>query len=324
MNDRPAHAPLTHHEILGLVEPFARSGRQVDLAASDRLERRLAFKPVPRAAEASALAGLTETLALDHAEPGTFRLTRLLTPASGPAARLQAEGTQLADLLAQIDTVEPARQFLAGDGYVIALSHRLEPTGTLVLTSGELRVGGLTLTLAVPRTPGVPGEIGIASGNDAQSLALPDDLLAVLGWGWPCLRRTRQGWAGSLRLRGSGAQRSQDAEAKLEQAALHLARTLAEPPQRFHERLAAARWGVVFRRAIPLLGCVGLIAAAAAVPRLALAQDSPIRMLIFNAPPLLLVAFFSLREMPRIEIPPWPRRAVATAWVEPAGSSEPR
>ena len=236
MNDRPAHAPLTHHEILGLVEPFARSGRQVDLAASDRLERQLVFKPVPRATNASELAGLTETLALDHPEPGTFCLTRMLTPASGPAARLQAEGTQLADLLAQIDAVEPPRQFLAGDGYVIALSHRLEPTGTLVLTSGELRVGDLTLTLAVPRTPGVPGEIAIASGNDAQSLALPDDLLAVLGWGWPCLRRARQGWAGSLRLRGSGAQRSQDAEAKLERAALHLARTLAEPPHRFHER----------------------------------------------------------------------------------------
>ena len=35
--------PLTHHEILGLVEAFSRSGRQVDLTASDRAARRLVF-----------------------------------------------------------------------------------------------------------------------------------------------------------------------------------------------------------------------------------------------------------------------------------------
>jgi hypothetical protein len=41
-------------------------------------------------------------------------------------------------------------------------------------------------------------------------------------------------------------------------------------------------------------------------------------MLIFNAPPLLMVAFFCMREMPRIEIPPWPRRSRATAWRVPS------
>ena len=42
--------PLTHHEIMSLVAPFARSGRHVDLAASDRPQRRLAFKLVEHAA----------------------------------------------------------------------------------------------------------------------------------------------------------------------------------------------------------------------------------------------------------------------------------
>ena len=33
----PPSPPLTHHQILALVAPFTRSGRTVDLAASDRL-----------------------------------------------------------------------------------------------------------------------------------------------------------------------------------------------------------------------------------------------------------------------------------------------
>ena len=40
--------PLTHHDIIALVEPFSRQGRQVDLAGSDRTARKLLFKPVER------------------------------------------------------------------------------------------------------------------------------------------------------------------------------------------------------------------------------------------------------------------------------------
>ena len=42
--------PLTHHEILALAAPFARAGWQVDLAASQRAERRIAFRPLERPA----------------------------------------------------------------------------------------------------------------------------------------------------------------------------------------------------------------------------------------------------------------------------------
>ena len=37
--------PLSHHEILGWIEPFARRGLQADLAASDRLAGKLSFRP---------------------------------------------------------------------------------------------------------------------------------------------------------------------------------------------------------------------------------------------------------------------------------------
>lgn len=94
----------------------------------------------------------------------------------------------------------------------------------------------------------------------------------------------------------------------------HLATTFAEPPALFHERQRAARWRVTLRRAVPLLVCLALLAGAAAVPRLRLEQDAALRMLLFNAPPLLLIVIFCLPEMPRIEFPPLPRRLAAASW----------
>jgi hypothetical protein len=36
---------------------------------------------------------------------------------------------------------------------------------------------------------------------------------------------------------------------------------------------------------------------------------------------LLLMAYFSLGEMPRIELPRWPRRSKAAYWLAPAPAS---
>ena len=41
-----AAPPLTHHDILELAAPFSRRERHVDLAASDRMQRTLLFKPL--------------------------------------------------------------------------------------------------------------------------------------------------------------------------------------------------------------------------------------------------------------------------------------
>src|SRR3954453_22205961 len=56
--------PFTHHEILGLIEPFVRSGRHVDLASSDRINRCLMFKPVEHSSEGGRFATIQETLQL--------------------------------------------------------------------------------------------------------------------------------------------------------------------------------------------------------------------------------------------------------------------
>jgi len=308
--------PLTHHEILSLVAPFSARGRHVDLAASDRAERRIAFKPIEHAAADGAPA-LRETLRLECASRRAHRLVRVLhDTASGAEATLRIDGDDLADMLARLEAVDPHSHFVRGPGYVIALSHDLEPArGGLrrTLTLGEARLDGLTLILRPSHVAGMPADLELTAAPGVQ-LDLPEDLLAVLGWAWRRLTKRSDGWRSLVRLARWEPQRSRDAERKLQRAAEHLARTLAEPPAAFHDRLLRARWGVTVRRALPLTLAVAALAASPLLLYLELSDDSLWRMVIFNAPPLLMVAFFSLHEMPRFEIPPLPRRPTAASW----------
>jgi hypothetical protein len=106
--------PLTHHEIIALVEPFARQGQQVDLAGSDRTARKVMFKPVDRPLpDLPGAPTLRETLTLESLGIGSFRLTRQLSGAlpgfDGLQATLEARGAHPADLLARFDVVAPER-----------------------------------------------------------------------------------------------------------------------------------------------------------------------------------------------------------------------
>lgn len=311
--------PLTHHEILGLIGPFTRRGRHLDLPASDRLARRLVFKPIEHADPAIASLTLIEGLQLEQPDDDTYRLTRTLSLPCGLQATLQTDGTDPGELLARIEAVPLQRQFQHGEGYAVALCHRLDATkggpaaAPMVLTRAAARIEGLTLAMKVPAVTGIPADIELEAAH-GDSVDLPQDLLAVLGWSWARLVRVGKAWTCSLRLRGSGPDRSRDAETKLERTAQHLARTLSEPPPRFHDQRVAARWGVVVRRSIPLLVTVSLIGLAAAVPSMGLSENSVLRMVIFQSPPLLLGLVFCMRELPQIEIPPWPRRPSQSAW----------
>lgn len=123
-------------------------------------------------------------------------------------------------------------------------------------------------------------------------------------------------------MRGKDQARSRDAELKLERTAAHLAQTRAETPRQFHERWSARRWGVTCRRAIPLTVTVALIGLAAAVPSMGLSEDSLLRMLMFQSPPLLLGLVFCFRELPQIEIPPWPRCPMQPSWAAASAPGE--
>jgi hypothetical protein len=307
--------PLTHHDIMQLVGPFTRRGRQVDLASCDRVQRRVAFKPIEHPASMGCPC-LRETLALEDSGSGSYRLCRLLMPPAGPAARLEAVGPDPCELLARIVEVPPRRQFRSAGGVFIAVSFRLAPQSTaLIFASGAAQVADLIFTVDTSTLARGPASVTLTR-PPGDTLRLPPDTLAVLGGRWSRLRDAGEGWAGELWLSGRESRRSLQAEHALASAVLHLSRILEDTPARFHERFVVARWRVFCRRLVPLAACIGLILCAAAVPRLHLPAASGLRMLILNSPPLLMIAFFCLREVPIVEIPPLPRRPVAASWRE--------
>jgi hypothetical protein len=315
---RKQSVPLSHHEILSLTEPFTRRGRHVDLAASDRSSRRLVFKPVEHSDEVAALlANAREVLTLENPRPGTYRLTRTTTLISGLEATLQTEGSQPGELLARIEMVPLQRQFRADAEAVVAQSYRLIPsasaaTSIMEMTRGEAELDGFKIILHAVTVKGYPADLDLVPKTGCMDL--PDDLLAVIGWAWGPLRKSNSGWSCKLRVTGNEPQRSRRLESKLERTVAHLSTTLAKPPCAFHDTLLRARWGVTFRRAIPLLVVIALIAGASALCFVEIPQDSMFNLLIQFAPPLLLFAAFGMRETPKLEIPPIPRRSKATAW----------
>ncbi len=313
----PAGAPLTHHQMLALAEPFARRGHVADLAASHRARRRLAFQPRTAAAPRSDGSSIRESLVLDSFERGTYRLVRTLE-CGGLAATLRASGRDPAELLREIEAFAPERQFSSGGDVPCALSFELDDERRRILTRAVLRTATIEMTLVLTAVRGVAAEIGI-SALDGRDLALPEDLLAVLGWDWSPLVRKGRSWQARLRLRGTPEQRGRRAESELLRAGDHLARTLSEPPARFHERLHGARWRVVARRTIPWLTVLALAGAVATLPRLLANPEPATVMLIFHVPTVLIAFSFCLQEQAKFEIPPRPRRSTAPDWhAQPA------
>jgi hypothetical protein len=321
-NGGPTH-PFTHHEILELIAPFSRSGRQVDLEASDRLNRRLLFKPIEHHDDTAPQTQMREILQLENTRPHDFRLTRTLTLPCGLTASLHTEGRHPGELLARIEAWTPQRHFRRVGEVVIALDYRLDPVGEAalqqrpvirpVLVRAEARIADINLVLNASTVKGYPAEIDLTDA-DGDDLDLPDDFLAVLGYGWGPLRRNGKGWRGNLRVPGDEAERTRRIEAKLDVVVTHLARTLAQPPRLFHDSLRRARWKVVLRRALPLLFFGGLIVGSGALTFVNIPQDSIFNLMLMGMPPLLLFGAFGVRDRPPLEVPPLPRRLKATAW----------
>jgi hypothetical protein len=315
--------PLSHHEILGLTEPFTRRGHHVDLVASDRSNRRLVFKPVEHNDDVDAPANVREVLRLENPRPGFYGLSRVVTLSSGLEATLLTEGEQPGELLARLETVPWQDQFRAVAEAMVAHSYRLlpsvnvgpdgAPSIVMELTRGEAEVAGFNVILHAVTVKGYPADLDLIPKIDCPNL--PDDLLAVLGWAWgPLSKKSDIGWRCQLRVRGNEPHRSRQMQGRLERTVAHLARTLAKSPQVFHDTQIRARWGVTFRRAIPLLLVVALIAAACALCFVEIPQDSIVNLLIQSAPPLLLCAVFGMRDTPKLEFPPIPRRSKETSW----------
>lgn len=312
--------PLTHHQIVDLLPPFVRSGRRLDLAASDRTKRQLLFKQVEGFGDTSSALKLTQTLQLDCHAGGSFSLTRVLRRDDGLQASLSASGAQLDALLAQIDAVDPKVHFQVGPGFVLARSWEL-PTASAAprFSEGVVQVDGLVMTLRVKDLRGRAGDITLVAAT-ADAPDLPQDLLSVLGWDWSPLTRTRDGWTAKLRLRGGTPRRTRRCEAMLAVAARHLAQVMGEAPERFHSRHFTARLGVVLRRSIPLATAIGMVLGALSLTRMPVQGNAGLFMLLHYGSIVLLVLSFGLQEEARFEIPPWPRKPKGGSWFKAASS----
>jgi hypothetical protein len=337
-------APLTHHEILALVEPFVRAGLAPDMAASDRAARCVAFRAravlpegLPQLSPELAAQPLTEHWRLDASEPGELALWRELAWPSGPTARLEgrcpdASPADLAALLDAMRGVPAGRLFVhvpagwpfvhvpapPGAAALGALTQRLVRRGepgraepALVLKAAQAQVGSLTLRMSLSGVGGYPAEIELLR-PPAADLRLPHDLLAVLGRAWEPLTELNRGWVARVTVLGEEPRRSREASAHFECALAHVAATLAEPPARYHARHRAARWAVVARGLTPWLVGLGVVAVALWARQ---SGGSSVLALLANvAPPLLMGLFFVRREMPRIALPQWPTRLADDAW----------
>lgn len=310
--------PLTHHEILTLVGPFTAHDLHPDLAASDRAERLLAFKPIDYQGSDPAQTRLQARLYLENPEDGRFRLIRMLHHPSGATASLHIDGSDPGAMVEQILAVDPGRQFQTDAGILVARSYRINNKASAragpELTRAEAELGDIRLMLNARTGRGLPMEIEL-SADDSNLPHIPQDLLAVLGWDWRALRRIGRRWRGTLRVSRDEPARTADAEAKLTRVVNHLAHTLAEPPSRYHPRFRRQRRSVALRRVLPLAVGLGVLAATPLIQLLELSDGSIMRLIIFHAPPLLMVGMFMVKEMPRFEVPPLPRPLHDDAWV---------
>jgi hypothetical protein len=322
-DESPGSVPLTHHQIVELVAPFTRRGRQVDLPASDRARRQLTFKPVSHPNLPLDGESVTETLILEHPGDDRFCLRRILSDVAGLRSTLDIEGTDAGLLLEQIETIEVSRQIVAVDDVHIARSYRLQPVASsehrpahwrLQLVTAEAHTEGAILRLNAKTGRKMPADFELRAEEDRR-LRVPADFFAVLGWEWRPMRQLGKMWRGSVRIAADEPARTRDLEARLSEAVRHLAKTLRSDPATFHARWHSARWRVTFQRAIPMLIGVGLLATAPLIQFLSLETASLARMFIFHAPPLLLIGIFMMRELPVIEIPPMPRRLIGQEWI---------
>ncbi|NCC29864.1 MAG: hypothetical protein EOM22_17410 [Gammaproteobacteria bacterium] len=321
---RQPRIPLTHHEILALAEPFTRRGRHVDLAGSDRLARRIRFKPTEYSATLDGPGGLTETLVLENPGRQHFRLIRTLTDAAGRVATLRSDGPDPKVLIERVDAVDPRRQFPRLGGVRAACSYRIEvDPGTDGGSNGAVRLvflraltdlDGIGIELDAQVGHGMPAEIRLLA-TPQRSFRPPEDLLAVLGWAWRSLRRYDRGWRAHLRIPAAEPARTPDVEVKLARTLGHLVATLGSPPADFHRNWLRQRWSALARRTLGLMTIVGLLAIGPGILLFGAPEGSPLRLLSFVMPALLILVLIARHETPSLKVTPLPRPLSTDAWT---------
>ena len=321
---RQPRIPLTHHEILALAEPFTRRGRHVELAGSDRLARRILFRPTEHPGTPDGPGALTETLVLENPGRQHFRLIRTLTDAAGRVATLRSDGPDPKVLIERVDAVDPRRQFPTLGGVCVACSYRVETdpgadggspgTTRLVFLFASTDLDGIAVELDARVGHGMPAEIRLLP-TPQRTLRPPGDLLSVLGWAWRSLSPFDGGWRAHLRIPAAEPARTPGVEAKLARTLGHLVETLGAPPAQFHRTWLRQRWSALARRTLGLMTIAGLLAVGPGILMLGAPEGSPLRLLSFVMPAFLILVLIARHETPSVKIPPLPRPLPENAWV---------
>lgn len=307
--------PLTHHEILGLVRPFVAQGLHVDLEASARHARRLAFK----SRQISDAPVIREMLTLD-ADPRQPSLTRTLTTTTGLVATVRADGTDIGDLVTAVLSVALTELFVEISGTTITEDWTGEVAlgrANWQLASTAAHIGPVELRLKVDTVAAGMLDFTLQPRDGHEPpRELPSDFLALLGRDWRRLVKADGIWRSGLRVNRNRARRDDEARGKFRRTVAHLRESFALPPETFHDRHAGARTTVMLRRAIPLAVCI-------LVPILFLAGGWIFATFGFSGHPVLLTIpdlmlvigmIIAAREVPVIELPPRPRPLPDDAW----------
>jgi len=155
--------PLTHHDIVRVAAPLAKRGLRIDLAATDRAARRIAFHPRVWSGDETLHALHTLTVLPD----GDVELVRAVArDAAGPASTLIARAAAVDAVIGAFDEIAPTRQIVDDGDVVAAVDLTLEPldeqgsTGARAVIQQIVgQVGPLSLMVDVSTGSGMPADV---------------------------------------------------------------------------------------------------------------------------------------------------------------------
>lgn len=298
--------------MLAHVAPFARRGYRVDMAMSDRAKRKIVFQGTQ-----SGAAGEPDThLELYLLEAESSILIRIATLDDKLQATLTGKHERVEALLDAVAQIPAASQFRQAGDTVVADSFDVAPDTSPALTACAACVGGLIIEMDARTVVGEPMETTLRQMDPSAHYELPDDLLALADAAWRPLTTTDLGWGTSLRVPVREPKRSRLAMQRFGAMAAGVDAFLARSPLDYHCAHRGARLRLYARRCVPILSCVLIVASLPLLDRYVLGDEAAMHPGFLSLPPLLMIAAFALtwRDTPRIEIPPWPRTLMATAW----------
>lgn len=318
-----AQPPLSHHDILRVSAPFVQHGLTVDLAASDRSARRIAFTApaAGSATDAQTEAGIELRYDLYLLSPDAPVLIRIATFDGTLQATVSCQGEDLQAMLAAVATVTPSSQFRAAGQATVADSFDIDPQPGAVprLTACAAQVAGLIIETDARTVVGEPMETTLRALNPDAQWQLPDDLLSLAHPGWRPLTETDEGWRTTLKVPVREPARSRETQKRFARMVDAVSSVLSQPPERYHRDHRARRWRIYGRRFIPAGVCVAIVGALPLLDRFVLGDGAQMHPGFLSLPPVLMIGALVLtwRDTPRIEIPPRPVPLDDTAWPVP-------